>query len=52
MAEGSTSAQHDIGELVSAQKGSESEKITERKVNREGGRIIPRKSFSWDVMES
>lgn len=35
MAEGSTSAQHDIGELVSAQKGIESEKITERKVNRE-----------------
>ena len=36
MAERSTSAQHDIGELVSAQKGIESEKITERKVNREG----------------
>ena len=36
LAEGSTSAQHDIGELVSAQKGIDSLKITERKVNREG----------------
>jgi len=36
MAEGSTSAQHDIGELVNAQRGIEAEKISERKVNREG----------------
>ena len=36
MAEG-TRTQHDIGDLVKAQRGIESEKITERKVNREGG---------------
>ena len=33
MAEGSRS-QHDIGDLVNAQRGIESDKITERKVRR------------------